>query len=286
MPRSPQAKMTEQTFSERHGYAPQPAPVMIRQDAPRELRGLIPQLAYDCGFRPTTLRPLVCTATLRAEDPNNWSEYPNIEGEVRDLLDQCDWFEVYDIIETIAARLHERDRNLSDDDRRSEVFASRINRVFKKHGIGWQLIDGRVEVRGEEVFEAVVRPAIGVLQEAGLATTAAAIHEALKYLSRRPDPYVTGAIAQAMAGLECLARTVTGGKDTLGDIIKKKPTLFPRPLDEALHKLWGYASNNGRHLLEGCNSSFEEAELVVTVAAAAATYLTRKLHNPEEPAAE
>ena len=285
MPRSPQAKMTEQTFSERHGYAPQPVPVTIRQGAPRELRGLIPRLAYDCGFRPSTLRPLVCTATLRAEDPNNWSEYPNIEGEVRDILDQCDWFEVYDIIEQIAATLKVWDECFLDDRMdRAEAFSSRINRLFSKHGIGWQLLAGSIEVRGEEVFEAVARSTIEALKDAGLATTANQIHEALNDLSRRPQPDITGAIQHAMAAAECLARAVTGDKGTLGAIIKKYPTLLPRPLDDGIGKLWGFASEQGRHLHEGRAPSYEEAELVVTVAAAVVSYLKRKLDGVDERA--
>lgn len=274
--------MSDQTFSERHGFVPQAAPITIRQDAPFALRGLIPRLAYDCGFRPSTLRPLVCTVTLRAENPSNWTEYPNIEGEVRDILDQCDWFEVYDIIEAIAARLRERDgRYIDDSDSGLEVFTSRINRAFSKHGIGWQLIGGRVEVRGQEVFEAIARPTIEALEDAGLTTTAAELHEAIEDLSRRPEPDITGAIQHAMAAVECLAREVTGDKDTLGAIIKRHPGLLPRPLDIGVEKLWGFASERGRHLREGVEPSHDEAELVVTVAAAIASYLRRKLDGVE-----
>ncbi len=274
--------MIDQTFSERHGFVPQAAPITIRQDAPSELRGLIPRLAYDCGFRPSTLRPLVCTVTLRAENANNWSEYPNIEGEVRGVLDQCAWFEVYDIIEAIAARLRERDdRYLDDSDSRLDVFTSRINRAFSKHGIGWQLIGGRVEVRGEEVFEAIARQTIEALEDAGLTTTAAELHEAIEDLSRRPEPDITGAIQHAMAAVECLAREVTGDKDTLGAIVKRHPGLLPRPLDTGVEKLWGFASERGRHLREGAEPSHDEAELVVTVAAAVASYLRRKLDRAE-----
>ncbi len=146
--------MVKPTFSERHGFAPQAVPITIGQDAPAELRGLIPRLAYDCGFKPETLRPLVCSVALRAQDTGNWSE-PNIEAEVRVVLDQCDWFEVYEIVWAIAARLEEWDGNLSDEDGRLDVFTLRINRALRQHGIGWQLINGRVEVRGGEVFETV-----------------------------------------------------------------------------------------------------------------------------------
>jgi hypothetical protein len=48
------------------------------------------------------------------------------------------------------------------------------------------------------------------------------------------------------------------------------------PLDQALIKLWGYASERGRHLREGCEPGLEEAQLVVGVAAAASTYVSKK----------
>lgn len=48
-------------FSSRHGFAQVREPdITVREDAPHELRGVVVQLAYECGFRPKTLRPLVC----------------------------------------------------------------------------------------------------------------------------------------------------------------------------------------------------------------------------------
>ena len=34
-------------------------------------------------------------------DERNWSEYPNIWGEVQGLMYGCYWFKVYDIIEAL-----------------------------------------------------------------------------------------------------------------------------------------------------------------------------------------
>jgi len=76
-----------------------------------------------------------------------------------------------------------------------------------------------------------------------------------------------------MAALECVAREVDGSTDTLGQIIKRLP--LPPPLDGALHRLWGFASEQGRHIQEGGEPRFEEAELVVTVAASVGVYLLR-----------
>ncbi len=116
------------------------------------------------------------------------------------------------------------------------------------------------------------------MQQASAPTAANEIHEALTDISRRPAPDVTGSIQHAMAALECVVRQVDGSNDTLGAIIGRLD--LPRPLDTALHKLWGFASEQGRHIQEGREPRFEEAELVVTVACAVSVYLLR--HSARE----
>lgn len=201
------------------------------------------------------------------------AEDRNADREVRKLLDGCAWFEVYDIIEAIFDALWR-----GEGGARYETFTEDVNTYFVRKGIGWQLRDGRIEVRGPEVFEALVQPTADRLGAAGLTTASAEIHEALRDLARRPVPDVTGAVQHAIAAVECIARKASGDpKATLGEILKRFPDLVPRPLDAALEKAWGYASEFGRHLHEGRVPSYDEAELVVMVSAAIAAYLERKL---------
>jgi hypothetical protein len=143
--------------------------------------------------------------------------------------------------------------------------------------IGWAMKQGKIVVRGSEAFSAVPKKAIEALEEAGRQTAAREIHEAIQDLSRRPHPDVTGSIQHAMTALECVARDITGQQKTLGKLIAdhRDKLNLPRPLDEALEKMWGYASETGRHLIEGRDPRFEDAELVVTVAAAVSIYLTK-----------
>jgi hypothetical protein len=63
---------------------------------------------------------------------------------------------------------------------------------------------------------------------------------------------------------------------TLGEILKRYRDLIPKPLDEAVTKIWGFASENARHINEGCEPNFEEAELVVSTVAGVSTYLSKK----------
>jgi hypothetical protein len=71
-------------------------------------------------------------------------------------------------------------------------------------------------------------------------------------------------------------------KATLGEILKQYPDLLPKPLDTALSQIWGYASNEARHVQEGRDPIREEAELVVGLAAVVTTYLIRK-SKPTKP---
>lgn len=129
----------------------------------------------------------------------------------------------------------------------------------------------------EDILEETVRVAESLLQTKGLKTARNELLEALRDLSRRPNPDITGAIQHSMSALECAAREVCGdARATLGDIMKRHRDLIPRPLDEAVSKVWGYASENARHLRESGEPTFEEAELVVNIASAIATYSVRK----------
>jgi hypothetical protein len=281
-------KVKHRRFSERHRLAPDDPEITVRQDAPHDLRGLVVDFAYRCDLSPHNLRALVCEVLMRRPDDNNWSAFPNVDGEVRKLLDACEWYEVYDVIEAIFDDLHKETEDpfvaRASDDRPDQRFANQINAFLVKWGVGYQLVDGRVEVRGPEAFEVAVRSASSQLEAGGLPTAAQEIHEALADLARRPKPDITGAIQHAMAAAECVARTATGDqKATFGDIIKQHPGLVPQPLDKALEKMWGYASEMARHIREGREPSYEEAELAVFTAAGVVTYLEKKLNGPAEP---
>ena len=260
------------TFSQRHGFEQPDAPITIRCEAPDWLRSVITQFAYDVGLTPSILREMLCGLLLESPDQSNWSEFPNVDNEVRGLLSQAEWFQVYDFIESIAQRLQPRalSKQLQD-------FTTKLNDAFCRKGVGWQVLDGKIEIRGEESFEKSVRTAITVTAETGRSVAERELHEALQDLSKRPNPDITGAIQHGMAALECVARDVTGEPNaTLGAIIKNHPGLLPKPLDQGVEKIWGYASDQARHLREGKTPDILEAELVVGLAGSVATYLMKK----------
>lgn len=264
-------------FSDRFGYQPDDVEITVRLDAPDELRDVIVDIAYESGLTPHTLRPIVCRLLRKREDTNNWSAFPNVDNEVRMYLGSCEWYRVYDVVETLYEELVNSPGKLHDG-QSAEYFAKEINNYFRQAGIGWQLSAGTLETRGSEAFEYSLAEASGELAESGRTTAANEIHQSIADLSRRPHPDVTGAIQHALAALECVARDVSGDeKSTLGTILTRNPDLVPPPLNQALEKMWGFASEQGRHLREGREPSYEEAELTVQVAAAVGRYLSKKV---------
>lgn len=269
------------TFSERFGFAPPDAEITTR-DAPEELRAAVVDVAYEAGITPRALRALVCKVLFVAPDSHNWSEYPNIDDEVRRILDDAHWYEVYDIIEAVSAELPATmvfapTRPGAEPRRAGYVlFEDRLNRLFRKKGIGWQLVNKQVEYRGDEAVEAALRGVYELVRDTGRATAASELHHAITDLGRRPVADITGAIQHAMAALECAARDHASSRDTLGQLVQRNPQMFPPPLDTVVTKAWGYTSNFGRHLTEGNPPSFDDAELMVGLSAVLCRYLARK----------
>ncbi len=267
----------KETFSRRQGlYSLKEKEITVREDAPEGLRGFIRMAFYDLNKYPSDLRAITTRVFKIPPDRNNWSEYPNIDYEVGQHINNCEWYLVYDIIEVIIQKLTSKE---------SEIFSNEINEYFITNGIGWKIVNGQIETRGDEVFETAVKTVVSVLVTAKLQTAKTEIREALNDLSRRPTPDITGAIQHSLACLECVTREYTGdAKSTLGDLMKKFTGVIPTPLDQAVTKIWGFTSEQGRHLREGQAPEYLEAELVVEVTSAIATYLGKKLSGTNSAA--
>ena len=219
-------------------------------------------IAKEAGMRPSAIRRVICQVLLVPEDLDNWSEYPNIWGKVVQLINDAKWYQVYDIAEALYP---EFDITFDSQPQPGDRFQQRLNDFLVENGIGWQLQDGKIARRGSEAFDRSTHEVPKRLEESGFQRVANEMREALRDISRRPQADITGAIQHAMAALEATTREVAGQPNpTLGKLI---PALnLPAPLDQAVHKLWGYASEYGRHIREQQDVDHAQAELIVTVA--------------------
>jgi hypothetical protein len=268
---------TRERFSERHGFKASEPPITVRFEAPEHLRGVVVDIAYEFELRPSELRTVVCRVLRKRPDDSNRSERPNIDHEVRSIVDGAEWYRVYDVVEEIYHYLDQRASSDSNEHSPEEPrrYATEMNKYFREAGVGWQFVKGELQFRGDDAFESSVRSANRELRQKKRKTSADELEHARNDLSRRPNPDVTGAVQHALAALECLARDVTGDSQaTLGKLLKKHNTLLPAPLDAAVDKLWGFASERGRHLREGREPNLTEAQLIVGVVAALCTFLS------------
>lgn len=250
--------MISKPFSARQNYQPEDKPITIREDAPRELREAILILAKDLEMSLHDMLDVICDVLLVSPDPQNWMP-SYAKEEVNDRMNKAPWYKVYDIAESYYAKF------VSDNSEAAIEFERRLNDFFLEEGIGWELRNGKIIYRGSEVFAYSTHNIPQALKKVGFQLAANEMREALSDISRHPNPDITGAIQHAMAALETTAREVAGDrKQRLGQLSSRLN--LPSPLDEVIKKLWGYASNRGRHIREGQNIDYAEAELVVTIA--------------------
>ncbi|MEX3314305.1 AbiJ-NTD4 domain-containing protein [Sulfitobacter sp. PS-8MA] len=252
-------------FSKRHGFSSAP-PILFRHDAPEGLRFGVIQAAYD-HLRYDLIRTCICRVLRASPDRGNWSEIPNIRDEVLRLIEDAEWYQVYDVIEGLVEFI-EGTRGYDT----AVQFAEQINGLFVDTGAGWQLKPGEgVVIRGDAEFEEAVERAQISLSQANYGVAESEIREALHDISRRPEPDLTGAIHHALGALESTARYLSGSEKPFNEVVSLVGV--PKPLDSALSKLWGYSSNFGRHVSPTNVPSLNDATLVVHLSSAICRYL-------------
>lgn len=254
-------------FSKREGYSGKDIEILIREDAPQVLREYVIQTLYALGLTPKQIRPTICQVLRVSPDDSNWTEFPNIDMEIRDLIANCEWYKVYDVIEA----LYHKFTSVQVE------FNAEINDFFLERGIGWKLENGVILFRGDSQFERVLKDAEAVVHQNGFVTAKNEISEAINDLSRKPTPDLTGAVHHSVACLECVAREIVGNRNqTLGELIKQNRGIVPSPLDVVVEKIWGFSSEQGRHLREGGAPDIDEVELLVGLSLSLSAYLAKK----------
>lgn len=263
------------TFSERNSININPVAITIRFDAPPQLRGWLLPLIKRLRFSVMKFREIICQMSYQPPNPSNWCENSYLESEIQELLDNCQWNYVYDIIEATYKEIPAASK---------DEYATSINKFFLTNGYGWKLERGQVLSRGEDAFEQSITSAVNCIEQSN-PDAHSEIRKALVDISKRPEPDITGAVQHSITALECFCRKYFNGESnsTLGDLIRVYKDNIPKPLDNAMEKLWGFASNNGRHIQEGNAPSFDNAELTVHICASLIVYFSNLANNGNTP---
>jgi len=259
------------SFSQRNRLAGPPPGTLLRDEISIGFRMFLVDLPHaDVGVEIDDVHKVVCKV-LQAW-PNERLQ-PYYDYKIR--IQNCAWFHIYDIIEGVYKLVF--DRTWNSNPGTTSVLARVINEALVEQNIGWQLVDGKIVIRGDEAFEGTIKTAVTVLQQNAKPTAAGHLQFAISDLSARPKVNTSGAVAHATNAVECVMGEITGATMTLGEYLHKNPGLFHPALKKGLHGIYGYASEEGaRHGKEGTQPALEEAEFAVAVCAAVCTLLTRK----------
>jgi hypothetical protein len=244
------------TFSKRYGFKETPNR-LVRDEAPKKLREAL-LAVFERYTNPKYVGRLICRIKHYIPE-EHLGDQPRWYV-ISLMMDQLEWHEVYDLVERQCAQSS------------NSELEREINELFEEYGIGWKVVDSVVKERGDETHERLVQNGVGALQATGRTTAADEMKAALTALSRRPEPDTRAAVSRAIGAVEALARDLAKDPNkTLGQLANGLG--LPAPLDQVVGKLWGYASEQARHVREGQTIELREAYLVVNVCATLVSYL-------------
>ena len=254
------------SFSIRYNLRESDNSIIVTNDAPEVFRLWLIYLVKSLEVSIEKIRASVCACTYQAEDRNNWSPNDFMLSEAQDKLLQAQWYYVYDVAEDLYKQLPLNKKG---------VYVEELNTFFYTNGYGWQINnDGIILRRGNVIENNNFASALDAL--AHLSTAQNELKNALQDLSKRPEPDLTGSVHHSLASIECLLRDMFNASgESLGNIIKNNRKKFTSPLDLVIGQLWGYASNHGRHVGEGTEPTFEEAQFVLYTTSAIITFVTK-----------
>ena len=197
--------------------------------------------------------------------PDDWNR---VYGHIRDFFFECEWYEVYDLIEFIA--------NAHPDEQRNSAFQRGANTFLEREIAGYRFIDGHiVQITAVEEIESVESALTG-----GKGSPVSEhLRRAVELLSDRRAPDYRNSVKESISAVEALVKSTCGAdKGTLGNLLKNLAHRHPihPALEAAFGKLYGYTSDSKgiRHaLLEEDSVSFEEAKFMLVVCSAFVNYV-------------
>jgi hypothetical protein len=202
---------------------------------------------------------------------DNWHD---VYQEIREQFFQCEWFEVYDLIEFIAQNYPDE-----NDDHRNRKFTEFCNRVLEQELSIYRFVGHELAPITDDREITAIDDALKIK----ISPVRQHLEKALQKVSDRKNPDYRNSIKESISAVEALVKKVTASeKGTLGQVIKaleQQTTLHPA-LRAAFEKLYGYTSDADgiRHaLLDDDRVTFEEAKFMLVACSAFTNYVTATL---------
>ncbi len=258
--------MVRDSFSNRYGYAREKGD-LIYESAPQQVRVGLREILAKCGYDcPSSQRTVICKVLRIRPDPNNWSEYPNIDYEVDSLIHDSEWFDFYDMCERIAQSMA------------SKPFEEEFNKILWEEHVGYQMQQGKLLKVGSEEFDQAVSESRIELGDPRFEVASQQFKKALAFRNSMPPDY-PNAVKEAVNALEGTLQVVVNMPGTaLPALLSSLQPSLASSLKKLYDGLYAYgsASEGARHAgVGGHVPSAEEAELIIHTAAAAIRYVIK-----------
>ena len=266
--------MANQPFSIREDLGTEYS--VIYDDAPEQLRYGLREVLDDLGYeRPSAQRAILCKALRRIPDPYNWSDYPNVDNEVSDLIAVEPWYKFFDALERIPKSLAEEDIS---------SYFDKMNALFNEEQIGYRFESGAIIRLGTEEFHTTVRVAQLALRGERFAEPRRQFELGLDFRNRRPTDWAN-AIKEAVNSVEGVLQVIYGrpGVSMTTIISENLPADLPSGIKKLFRSLYSQGSGTvgARHAsIGGTEPTGPRAELALHIAASLHAFAISELDSP------
>ncbi len=263
--------LPDQPFSRRAGHGAEDP--VVYGDAPGALRYGLREVLDDLGWTaPSAQRHILCKALRMIPNKYNWSEYPNIESEVQDLIAIEPWYRFFDAMERIPKFLAEED---------VATYYQKMNALFAEERIGYRFESGAIVQLGTEEFHTAVGNARIALGDERFAEPRRQFELGYDFRNRRPPDWAN-TIKEAVNSVEGVLQVIycRPGVSLTAIISENLPAELPGGIKQLFRSLYSQGSGTvgARHASIGGNvPTRPRAELALHVAASLHEFAVNEL---------
>ena len=272
-------------FSERYGYV-KPSEVIIREEITKRIRNAI----CSCFDR---LEKRISQDEYKQINRHIWVYFLNKREQEFELsmqwwyrvathcflADDIEWYIILDLVEFVVKYIFKN--GTSSNIYYIKNFVNDLNSEFARLNFAYRIVDQEiVEITSEEEIKTVET----ALSESGV-TVSHHLNEALKLLSKRPEPDSRNSIKESISAVEAFCREKTG-ENTLGralDKLESNGIVIHKMLKDAIEKLYAYTNQKDtgiRHALMEDDGkyvpSLDEAIFMLVTSSSFINYLGKK----------
>ncbi|MGI5858741.1 MAG: AbiJ-NTD4 domain-containing protein [Tepidanaerobacteraceae bacterium] len=211
--------------------------------------------------------------------PEHWGQ---IYKYIRKYFFECEWYEVYDFIEFIAAKYNPSLSRYSyyERERKNEEYKEFCNNVLERESSGYRFVDEYItKITSEQEIETIEK---ALKRDGKYKPVRIHLDTALQLLTDKRKPDYRNSIKESISAVEALCKVITNDdKATLGKaltLVEQKYGLHAA-LKGAFEKLYGYSSDADgiRHaLLDESKLGYEDALYILITCSAFINYLLDK----------